>query len=112
MAEAATFAPPPLARRALVPAARVLLVVNEVLFAIAGWLLLPVDVATPTTEHLWFVGWFFLLISAFALVLGGWKAVCLAIPWRADGSLVWAWGWLAAYAAYGVYCSISIVELV
>jgi len=113
MAEAATFATPPLARRALVPAARALLVVNELLFAIAAWLLLPVDVATPTSAHLLDTGEVLLFVSVFgALFFGGWKAVCLAFGWRADGSLLWAWGWLAVYAAYGVYCSVSIAQLV
>jgi len=113
MAEAVTFATPPLARRALVPAARALLVVNELLFAIAAWLLLPVDIATPTLTHVGLAGWFFVLISGFSTVFfGGWKAVCLAFGWRADGSLPWAWGWLAVYAAYGVFCAFSIAQLV
>jgi len=30
----------------------------------------------------------------------------------ADGSLPWAWGWLAVYAAYGVFCAFSIAQLV
>jgi len=65
MAEAATFVTPPLARRALVPAARALLVVNELLFAIAAWLLLPVDIATPTSAHLLDTGEVFLFVSGF-----------------------------------------------
>ena len=113
MAEAATFVTPPLARRALVPAARALLVVNELLFAIAAWLLLPVDIATPTSAHLLDTGEVFLFVSGFgALFFGGWKAVCLAFGRRADGSLPWAWGWLAVYAAYGVFCAFSIAQLV
>jgi hypothetical protein len=112
MAEAATFGPPPLARRALVPTARVLLLANELLFAFAAWLLPPLDLATSTPAHLEYAGWFFVLISGFASVFGGWKAACLAVPWRADGSLVWAWGWLGVYAAYGAYCAYSIAPLI
>jgi hypothetical protein len=113
MAEAATFVPPPLARRALVPTARLLLLVNSLLLALAAWLLLPVDVATPTLAHAGYTAWTVLVLTAFsALPLGGWKAACLAIPWRADGSLVWAWGWLGVYAVYGAFCAASVAQLV
>jgi hypothetical protein len=111
MAEAATFVPPPLVRRALVPTARVLLLLNELLFALAAWLLLPVDVATPTAAHVGYAAWTFLVLTVFALAVGGWKAVCLAFRWRVDGSLAWAWGWLGLYAAYGVYCAYWVAQL-
>jgi len=113
MAEAATFTTPPFARRALVPTARVLLLVNAFLLALAVWWLLPVDLSLSTDAHLALTLRAFLIFTAFsALPLGGWKAVCLAARWRADGSLVWAWGWLALFAAYGLYCAISIAPFV
>jgi hypothetical protein len=112
MADTATFPATPLPRRGLVPAARVLLLVNALLLALAVWWLLPVDVSVSTGAHLALTLRAFLIFAAVsALPFGGWKAVCLAFRWRADGSLVWAWAWLALFAGYGAYCAYSVMQL-
>lgn len=98
-------------RGALVPTARTLVAVNSAILAYFAWYVLPIDNRTSAVEHALFSGFAFAVMGATALVaFGGWKAACLSLRWRTEGSLVWAWAWLALYAGYGAFLGYAVIN--